>query len=180
MFLIEQKSPEHVPGLFLKKFKNFFQKVSKQSYKLVIYIEAIIGKNFRKSENTFQKIERRTSTLMRYDPEKVCERILKQIRRYSEREGLTMSSLAREAGLSASTISEMMCGKTRPQVYTLMKICNVLDVSMDVLMGEFMEDGEVPEKPARRLPVQRVYNALPEWKQKRVREFIEMIADYEP
>ena len=96
---------------------------------------------------------------MRYDPEKVCERILKQIRRYSEREGLTMSSLAREAGLSASTISEMMCGKTRPQVYTLMKICNVLDVSM---------------------PVQRVYNALPEWKQKRVREFIEMIADYEP
>ena len=85
---------------------------------------------------------------MRYDPEKVCERILKQIRRYSEREGLTMSSLAREAGLSASTISEMMCGKTRPQVYTLMKICNVLDVSMDVLMGEFMEDGEVPEKPA--------------------------------
>ena len=117
---------------------------------------------------------------MRYDPEKVCERILKQIRRYSEREGLTMSSLAREAGLSASTISEMMCGKTRPQVYTLMKICNVLDVSMDVLMGEFMEDGEVPEKPARRLPVQRVYNALPEWKQKRVRQFIEMIADYEP
>ena len=98
---------------------------------------------------------------MRYDPEKVCERILKQIRRYSEREGLTMSSLAREAGLSASTISEMMCGKTRPQVYTLMKICNVLDVSMDVLMGEFMEDGEVPEKPARRLPVQRVYNAMP-------------------
>lgn len=83
---------------------------------------------------------------MRYDPEKVCERILKQIRRYSEREGLTMSSLAREAGLSASTISEMMCGKTRPQVYTLMKICNVLDVSMDVLMGEFMEDGEVPRK----------------------------------
>ena len=73
-----------------------------------------------------------------------------------------MSSLASEAGLSASTISEMMCGKTRPQVYTLMKICNVLDVSMDVLMGEFMEDGEVPEKPARRLPVQRVYNALPE------------------
>ena len=61
-----------------------------------------------------------------------------------------------------------------------MKICNVLDVSMDVLMGEFMEDGEVPEKPARRLPVQRVYNTLPEWKQKRVREFIEMIADYEP
>ena len=51
---------------------------------------------------------------------------------------------------------------------------------MDVLMGEFMEDAEVPEKPARRLPVQRVYNALPEWKQKRVREFIEMIADYEP
>lgn len=55
MFLIEQKSPEHVPGLFLKKFKNFFQKVSKQSYKLVIYIEAIIGKDFRKSENTFPK-----------------------------------------------------------------------------------------------------------------------------
>ena len=168
MFLIVQKSPEHISGLFLKKFKKFFQKVSKQNCKLVIYIEAIIGKDFRKS------------TFMRYDPEKVCERILKQIRRYSEREGLTMSSLAREAGLSASTISEMMCGKTRPQVYTLMKICNVLDVSMDVLMGEFMEDGEVPEKPARRLPVQRVYNALPEWKQKRVREFIEMIADYEP
>ena len=128
MFLIVQKSPEHVSGLFLKKFKKFFQKVSKQSCKLVIYIEAIIGKDFQKNENAFQKIERGRSTLMRYDPEKVCERILKQIRRYSEREGLTMSSLAREAGLSASTISEMMCGKTRPQVYTLMKICNVLDV----------------------------------------------------
>ena len=34
-----------------KKFKKIFQKVSKQNCKLVIYIEAIIGKNFRKSEN---------------------------------------------------------------------------------------------------------------------------------
>ena len=51
MFLIVQKSPEHVSGLFLKKFKKFFRKVSKQSCKLVIYIEAIIGKDFRKSEN---------------------------------------------------------------------------------------------------------------------------------
>lgn len=52
---------------------------------------------------------------MRYDPEKVCERILKQIRRYSEREGLTMSSLAREAGLSASTISEMCVERPDPR-----------------------------------------------------------------
>ena len=118
---------------------------------------------------------------MRYDPEKVCEKILKQIKRYSDREGLTMSMLAKEAGLSASTVSDMMCQKTRPQVYTLLKICNALDVSIDVLLGEYLEDEVDPsEKPTRRLPIQRVYNSLPDWKQDRVREYIEMIADYEP
>ncbi len=117
---------------------------------------------------------------MRYDPEKVCEKILKQIRRYSDREGLTMSSLAKEAGLSASTVSDMVCGKTRPQVYTLLKICNALDVPIEVLMGEYLEDEDPSEKPTRRLPIQRVYNSLPDWKQDRVREYIEMIAEYEP
>ena len=46
---------------------------------------------------------------MRYDPEKVCERILKQIRRYSEREGLTMSSLAREAGPPIAGSESLQC-----------------------------------------------------------------------
>ena len=116
---------------------------------------------------------------MRYDPEQVCDNILKQIRKYSEMEGLTMSSLSREAGISASTLSDMMNKKTKPQVYTLLRICNALDVSIDVLIGQYIEVDDASERPTRKLPMQRIYNNLPSWKRERVREYIEMIDEYE-
>lgn len=116
---------------------------------------------------------------MRYNPEQVCENILNQIRKYSEKEGLTMSSLSKEAGISASTLSDMMNKRSKPQFYTLLKICNALDVSMDVLIGQYIEVDDPSERPTRRLPMQRIYNSLPSWKRERVREYIEMIDEYE-
>lgn len=115
---------------------------------------------------------------MRYDTEHVCKVILKQIGVYCNRQGMSMAALAREAGISASTISGIMCGKSRPQIYTLLKICNVLDVAIEDLMYE--SDEERPsEQPVRRLPMQLTYSRLPDWKKERVREYIEMISEYE-
>lgn len=39
----------------------------------------------------------------------------------------------KEAGISTSTISYLMSGKTKPQVYTILVLCNVLGVTVSEL-----------------------------------------------
>lgn len=53
-----------------------------------------------------------------YDPDEECKAMIAEIKRLCEQMNLTPHALAKEAGISTSTISYLMNGKTKPQVYT--------------------------------------------------------------
>lgn len=51
---------------------------------------------------------------------------------------MTPHALANKAGISTSTISYLVNGKTKPQIYTILMLCNVLEVRISDLFDDKM------------------------------------------
>ena len=68
-----------------------------------------------------------------YNPDEECKAMVAALKKLCEQKGMSPHALAKEAGISTSTISYLMKGKTRPQVYTVLELCNVLGVSINEL-----------------------------------------------
>lgn len=81
---------------------------------------------------------------MYYNPDEVCEAMSVTLKKLCEEKHLTLHALAKEAGISTSTISYLMNGKTKPQVYTVLLLCNVLGITMGELFDHWENsvDGE--------------------------------------
>ena len=58
-----------------------------------------------------------------YDPDEECKAMIATIKRLCEQKNMTPHALAKEAGISTSTISYLVNGKTKPQVYTILMLC---------------------------------------------------------
>lgn len=58
------------------------------------------------------------------------------IRRERERQGVSLRELARRVGVSASMMSQVETGRTRPSVSTIYSIAAELGVSIDALLSE--------------------------------------------
>ena len=65
----------------------------------------------------------------KYNPDHECQNLIHNIRQLCKEKNLKMNKLAERAELSVSTISEILNGRSNPQVYTLFKICNALECS---------------------------------------------------
>lgn len=70
-----------------------------------------------------------------YNPDEECKVMVAALKRLCEQKGMSPHALAKEAGISTSTISYLMKGKTKPQVYTVLELCNVLGVSINELFN---------------------------------------------
>ena len=68
-----------------------------------------------------------------YDPDKECKEMIETVKRLCEQKNITPHALAKQAGISTSTISYLVNGKTKPQVYTVLLLCNVLGVRISDL-----------------------------------------------
>ena len=68
-----------------------------------------------------------------YDPEEECKAMIDVLKRICEQRNITPHALAKKAGISTSTISYLINGKTKPQVYTILLLCNVLGISISQL-----------------------------------------------
>jgi len=62
-----------------------------------------------------------------------------RLRAERERRGVSLRQLAREVGISASALSQIETGRSRPSVTTLYALVSALGLSLDAL---FTEDGE--------------------------------------
>ena len=68
-----------------------------------------------------------------YNPDEECKAMVAALKKLCEQKGMSPHALAKKAGISTSTMSYLMKGKTRPQVYTVLELCNVLGVSINEL-----------------------------------------------
>ena len=73
-----------------------------------------------------------------YDPNEKCKAMIATIKRLCEQKNMTPHALAKEAGISTSTISYLVNGKTKPQVYTILMLCNVLEVRISDLFDNVL------------------------------------------
>lgn len=58
-----------------------------------------------------------------------------RIRRFREQKGISGSRMAREMGCTQSTLSMWETGKFYPNLYSVIMVCNYLDVSPNELFG---------------------------------------------
>jgi transcriptional regulator with XRE-family HTH domain len=77
------------------------------------------------------------------------------------RQGMKVSALARQVGVSPSLISQIERGQSRPSVSTLFALAEALGVPVDAFFRDRVEaprkssNGQVPEAPAHRFVVRR-------------------------
>lgn len=110
-----------------------------------------------------------------YDPDEECGKLVRKIRYLIEAKGMSIYNTAERAGISPSTLNELLHKRSRPQMYTLFKLCNALEVSLEDIFG--VETGELETDEEKLL---LSYRYLPSWKREKLNEYIEMLIQYEP
>lgn len=108
-----------------------------------------------------------------YKPDLECKKVLRKIGLARKSKNLSIHRLAEKAGIASSTLNEMLHGKTAPQLYTLYKICN----AMEIPINEFLEDTLVDANDVE-IDFLTRYRCLPEWKREMLNEYLEMLIQY--
>lgn len=80
-----------------------------------------------------------TSTQNKRQPYRFGEKI-RQIR---EKKGLTLKTVAKEAGISESLVSQIERNKVSPAIDTLLTLADVLDINLEYLFDEYRRDRPV-------------------------------------
>ncbi len=125
-----------------------------------------------------------------YYPEEECNKLVERIRRICKEKGVSNYALAKKSHVSSSTIHAILSGKSRPQVYTLLQMCNALEVTVEEVFAGGDEEcavlvtqaAEFPEEEAPVYEVSRCewemlehYRKLPEEKKEWVRTCVEAL-----
>lgn len=112
----------------------------------------------------------------KYDPDKECELVINKLQLICEKRKISHYVLAKNAEISTSTLYDLLKGKTKPYLYTMYKLCNALDVSIEeVLQSENEKNGlSMQEKTLLTL-----YHSLPDYKKELLLIMADMIQQYE-
>lgn len=97
---------------------------------------------------------------------------------------MTPHALAKEAGISTSTISYLVNGKTKPQVYTILMLCNVLGVRISDLFDNSAMLTEISSSGVQYITCEEeklldCYRGLSDEKRKLLRIYVDMLRQYE-
>ena len=118
-----------------------------------------------------------------YNPDEECKAMVAALKKLCEQKGMSPHALAKEAGISTSTISYLMKGKTRPQVYTVLELCNVLGVSINELFSR--ADTDVTAETGIQYitcdekKLLDCYRGLSDKKKELLRIYVDMLHQYE-
>lgn len=119
-----------------------------------------------------------------YDPDEECKSMIATIKKLCEQKNMTPHALAKEAGISASTISYLVNGKTKPQVYTILMLCNVLGVRISDLFDVNVVSTEISGSGVQYITCEEeklldCYRGLSDKKREFLRIYVDMLLQYE-
>lgn len=101
------------------------------------------------------------------DSEKEYKLIFERLRDICQKRKVTNYSLAKLTNLSNSSVSNLMRGKTKPYLYTMLLICAALDIPMIELFGE--------KENTEEQHIIQAYRMMPQEKKRMVRIYIDML-----
>lgn len=110
---------------------------------------------------------------IKYNPDAECEKIIRKIELIKQAKNLSIQKLAERAEIAPSTLNELLHRRVRPQLYTIYKICNAMNISIYELLVDapLTMDCEGKEFIAK-------YRNLPKWKKEMLEEYLEMLMQY--
>ena len=118
-----------------------------------------------------------------YNPDEECKAMVAALKRLCEQKGMSPHALAKEAGISTSTMSYLMKGKTRPQVYTVLELCNVLGVSINELFDrpntDVSTETGIQYITCDEKKLLDCYRGLSDKKKELLRIYVDMLHQYE-
>lgn len=126
-----------------------------------------------------------------YDPDKDCREMITVIKGLCEQKKITPRTLAKKAGISTSTLSYLLNGRTKPQICTVLMICNVLDVTIGELfdtcsqvpaenqLSSEITKSEMCAFSGEEETILDCYRHLSDEKKKLLRIYIDMLTHYE-
>lgn len=110
-----------------------------------------------------------------YNTKEKCTEVARRFEQLCEERGTTPYKIARYSGLSSSTVSCFLAGKTVPRIDTVMMLCNQLGVTVTDIFDE-REMAEVHAQDEEL--VLHTYRNLPEDKKKAFLKYIKMLDRY--
>ena len=118
-----------------------------------------------------------------YDPDKECKEMIETVKRLCEQKNITPHAREKQAGISTSTISYLVNGKTKPQVYTVLLLCNVLGVRISDLF-DTVATTEISESRVQYITYDEeklleCYRELSDKKRELLRIYVDMLRQYE-
>lgn len=119
-----------------------------------------------------------------YDPDEECKAMIAAIKRLCEQKNMSPHALAKEAGISTSTISYLVNGKTKPQVCTILMLCNVLGVRISDLFDGNVMSTEIAESGMQYITCEEekllnCYRGLSDNKKELLRIYVDMLQRYD-
>jgi transcriptional regulator with XRE-family HTH domain len=102
--------------------------------------------------------------------------ISEQIKRYRMEKGLTQLKLAKKTGLTPAAISQYESETRKPTVEAIKKIAEVLEVSVDVMIGSEALPSDEQKKDIEKFAMYRKMKGLSDEDQKKVDEYMDLLA----
>ena len=114
-----------------------------------------------------------------YNPDEDYQVMLAKLRTICQNKNITQYALAKATGMSTSSLSCLMRGETKPYIYTVLTICDALDVTIADLLekqaSEYGEDGEDDEDVEN---LTRAYRCLSPEKKQMLKVYMDMLLQY--
>lgn len=110
-----------------------------------------------------------------YNTKEKCTEVARRFERMCEERGTTPYKIARYSGLSSSTVSCFLSGKTIPKLDTMLMLCNSLGISMTDI---FDEREVIDQQTQEEKDIIESYRNLPEQKKEWLRISLRMLTQY--
>lgn len=110
-----------------------------------------------------------------YNTEEKCMELSEKLKKICVVKGSTPYKLAKKAGISSSTISGFLKGKTKPRIDTLLIICNQLEISMTDFLDE---RGRMEKYVKEEEELVTVYRSLSDEKRRQLNIYLKMLGEY--
>lgn len=106
-----------------------------------------------------------------YNPDEDYQAMLTRLKTICKNRNITQYALAKATGMSISSLSCLMRGETKPYIYTVLTICNALDVTISDLLERQEDDEDVEE-------LIRAYRCLSPGKKRMLKVYMDMLLQY--
>ena len=108
-----------------------------------------------------------------YNPEEDYQRMLNKLNAICKQKNMSKYALAKATGMSSSSMSNLLNGKTKPYLYNMLLICSALEISM----GELLEEGNFDYEDEERIV--SAYHIMSPEKQRMLQIYVDMLLHYD-